>query len=161
MNSTVVSYLSQSKEYTAVVAWFTDLFGFDASSFVAFNMFGIVALILVAVAATVGGLGTYAERKISADIQMRQGPNRVGPYGILQFLADGAKLMMKEDIIPAQVDKFTFYIAPVLCLIGVFAALSVFPVSSGFLLTDLNVGVFYLLGMTSLVGVGVYLGCIS
>ena len=158
MNSTVVSYLSQSKEYTAVVAWFTDLFGFDASSFVAFNMFGIVALILVAVAATVGGLGTYAERKISADIQMRQGPNRVGPYGILQFLADGAKLMMKEDIIPAQVDKFTFYIAPVLCLIGVFAALAVFPISSGFLLTDLNVGIFCLLGVTSLVGVGVFLG---
>lgn len=158
MNSTVVSYLSQSKEFVAVVKWFTDLFGFDATSFVAFNLFGIVALILIAVAATVGGLGTFAERKISADIQMRQGPNRVGPYGILQFLADGVKLMMKEDIIPAQVDKFTFYIAPVLCLIGVFASLAVFPVSSGFLLTDLNVGIFYLLGVTSFVGVGVFLG---
>ncbi len=158
MNSTVVSYLSQSKEFVAVVSWFTDLFGFDATSFVAFNLFGIVALILIAVAATVGGLGTFAERKISADIQMRQGPNRVGPYGILQFLADGVKLMTKEDIIPAQVDKFTFYIAPVLCLIGVFAALAVFPISSGFLLTDLNVGIFYLLGVTSLVGVGVFLG---
>ncbi len=158
MNSTVVSYLSQSKEFVAVVSWFTDLFGFDATSFVAFNLFGIVALILIAVAATVGGLGTFAERKISADIQMRQGPNRVGPYGILQFLADGVKLMTKEDIIPAQVDKFTFYIAPVLCLIGVFASLAVFPVSSGFLLTDLNVGIFYLLGVTSLVGVGVFLG---
>jgi NADH-quinone oxidoreductase subunit H len=158
MNSTVVSYLSQSKEFVAVVSWFTDLFGFDATSFVAFNLFGIVALILIAVAATVGGLGTFAERKISADIQMRQGPNRVGPYGILQFLADGVKLMTKEDIIPAQVDKFTFYIAPVLCLIGVFASLAVFPVSSGFLLTDLNVGIFYLLGATSLVGVGVFLG---
>lgn len=158
MNSTVVSYLSQSKEFVAVVSWFTDLFGFDATSFVAFNLFGIVALILIAVAATVGGLGTFAERKISADIQMRQGPNRVGPYGILQFLADGVKLMTKEDIIPAQVDRFTFYIAPVLCLIGVFASLAVFPVSSGFLLTDLNVGIFYLLGVTSLVGVGVFLG---
>jgi NADH-quinone oxidoreductase subunit H len=158
MNSTVVSYLSQSKEFVAVVNWFTNLFGFDATSFVAFNLFGIVALILVGVAATVGGLGTFAERKISADIQMRQGPNRVGPYGILQFLADGVKLMMKEDIIPAQVDRFTFYIAPVLCLVGVFASLAVFPVSSGFLLTDLNVGIFYLLGMTSLVGVGVFLG---
>lgn len=158
MNSTIVSYLSQSKEFTAVVAWFTNLFGFDATTFVAFNMFGIAALVLVGLAATVGGLGTFAERKISADIQMRQGPNRVGPYGILQFLADGVKLMMKEDIIPAQVDRFTFYIAPILCLVGVFAALVVFPVSSGFMLSDLNVGVFYLLGMTSLVGVGVFLG---
>jgi NADH-quinone oxidoreductase subunit H len=65
---------------------------------------------------------------------------------------------MKEDIIPAQVDKFTFYIAPVLCLVGVFASLAIFPVSSGFILTDLNVGIFYLLGITSLVGVGVFLG---
>lgn len=158
MNSTVVTYLSQSKEFVAVVAWFTKLFGFDATSFVAFNLFGIVALVLIGVAATVGGLGTFAERKISADMQMRHGPNRVGPYGILQFLADGVKLMMKEDIIPTQVDRFTFYIAPVLCLVGVFAALAVFPISSGFMLTDLNVGIFYLLGMTSLVGIGVFLG---
>jgi NADH-quinone oxidoreductase subunit H len=158
MNSTVVSYFSQSKEFASVVKCFTGLFGFDANSFVAFVLFGIVALILIAVAATVGGLGTFAERKISADIQMRQGPNRVGPYGILQFLADGVKLMMKEDIVPSQVDKMTFYIAPVLCLTGVFAALAVLPISSGFLLTDLNVGIFYLLGMTSLVGVGVFLG---
>jgi NADH-quinone oxidoreductase subunit H len=158
MNSTIVSYLSQSNEFHAVVECFTKLFGFDATSFVTFNLFGIVALVFVGFAATVGGLGTYAERKISADMQMRQGPNRVGPYGILQFLADGVKLMLKEDIVPAQVDRLTFYIAPVLCLVGVFAALSVFPVSSGFILTDLNVGIFYLLGMTSLVGVGVFLG---
>ena len=158
MNSTVVSYLSQSNEFVAIVAWFTKLFGFDATSFVTFNLFGIVALILIGFAATVGGLGTYAERKISADMQMRQGPNRVGPYGILQFLADGVKLMLKEDIVPTQVDKFTFYIAPVLCLVGVFASLAVFPVSSDYILTDLNVGIFYLLGMTSLVGVGVFLG---
>ncbi len=158
MNSTIVTYLSQSKEFVLISNWFSDLFGFSAESFVAFCIFLIVALILVGFAATVGGLGTYAERKISADIQMRQGPNRVGPYGILQFLADGVKLIMKEDIIPLQVDKFTFYIAPVLCLVGVFAALAIFPVSSGFILTDLNVGIFYLLGITSLVGVGVFLG---
>jgi len=158
MNATIISYLSQSKEFNLIVAWFSELFGFDATSFVAFNLFGVFALLLIGFAATVGGLGTFAERKISADLQMRQGPNRVGPYGILQFLADGVKLITKEDIIPAQVDKFTFYIAPVLCLVGVFSALSVFPISSGFILTDLNVGIFYFLGMTSLVGVGIFLG---
>ncbi len=158
MNSTVVSYLSQSKEFELVVKFFTDLFGLDATGFVVFNLFGIVALIIVAVMATIGGLGTYAERKISADLQMRQGPNRVGPYGILQFLADGVKMIMKEDIIPTQADKFVFIIAPALCLIGVFATLAVVPFSSGFILSDLNVGIFYLVGMASLVGVGIFLG---
>jgi NADH-quinone oxidoreductase subunit H len=158
MNSTVVTYFSQSNELAAIVAWFTKLFGFDATGFVAFVLFAIFAVIMVGFAATVGGLGTYAERKISADLQMRVGPNRVGPFGILQFMADGLKLILKEDIIPTQVDKFTFMIAPIFCLVGVFAALALFPISSGFILTDLNVGIFYLLGMTSLVGVGVFLG---
>jgi len=91
--------------------------------------------------ATIGGLGTYAERKISADLQARQGPNRVGPYGILQFLADGVKMILKEDIIPASADRFTFILAPFLCMVGVFATLAVVPFSSGFILSDLNVGI--------------------
>lgn len=158
MNSTVVTYLSQSKEFAATVAWLSKALGFDASSLVAFVIFAIGCLIVVGALATIGGLGTYAERKISADLQMRQGPNRVGPFGILQFLADGVKMILKEDIIPAQADKFTFILAPFLCMIGVFATLAVVPFSSGFMLADLNVGIFYLVGMASLVGVGVFLG---
>ena len=158
MNSTVVTYLSQSKEFTNAVAWLSKALGFDATSLVAFVIFAIGALIVVGALATIGGLGTYAERKISADLQMRQGPNRVGPYGILQFLADGVKMILKEDIIPAQADKFTFILAPFLCMIGVFATLAVVPFSSGLMLSDINVGVFYLVGMASLVGVGVFLG---
>lgn len=158
MNSTVVSYLSQSQEYQAVVTKLTAILGFDANSLVAFVIFLVVALIIVGAMATVGGLGTYAERKISADLQARVGPNRVGPYGILQFLADGVKMIMKEDIITTNADKFVFNLAPVLCLVGVFATLAVVPYSSGFILTDLNVGLFYLVGMASLVGVGVFLG---
>jgi NADH-quinone oxidoreductase subunit H len=158
MNSTVVTYFAQSKEFNAVVSWLTSHLGFDASSLVAFVIFAVGCLIVVGALATIGGLGTYAERKISADLQMRQGPNRVGPYGILQFLADGVKMILKEDIIPAQADKFTFILAPFLCMVGVFGTLAVVPFSSGFMLADLNVGIFYLLGMASLVGVGVFLG---
>jgi len=158
MNSTVVTYLSQSKEFTNTVAALSKALGFDATSLVAFVIFAIGALIVVGALATIGGLGTYAERKISADLQMRQGPNRVGPYGILQFLADGVKMILKEDIIPAQADRFTFILAPFLCMIGVFATLAVVPFSSGLMLSDINVGVFYLVGMASLVGVGVFLG---
>ncbi len=158
MNSTVVTYLAQSKEFSAVVSWLTSHLGFDASSLVAFVIFAVGCLIVVGALATIGGLGTYAERKISADLQMRQGPNRVGPYGILQFLADGVKMILKEDIIPAAADKFTFILAPFLCMVGVFGTLAVVPFSSGFMLADLNVGIFYLLGMASFVGVGVFLG---
>jgi NADH-quinone oxidoreductase subunit H len=158
MDSTVVSYLSQSKEFHAVVSWLSVVFGDGAVHVLTFIIFAVVALIIVGVMATVGGLGTYAERKISADMQMRQGPNRVGPYGLLQFLADGVKMILKEDIIPSNADKFTFILAPILCLVGVFATLVVVPFSSGFMLADLNVGVFYLVGMASLVGVAVFLG---
>jgi NADH-quinone oxidoreductase subunit H len=158
MNSTVVTYLSQSNEHSAVINWLSKTLGMDASSLVSFVIFAVACLIVVGAMATIGGLGTYAERKISADLQMRIGPNRVGPYGLLQFLADGVKMILKEDIIPSAADKFTFVLAPILCMVGVFATLAVVPFSSGFMLTDLNVGIFYLVGMASLVGVGVFLG---
>lgn len=158
MNSTVVSYFSQSNEFQNTVAWFSKALGFDATSLVAFVIFAVFALIIVGAMATVGGLGTYAERKISADLQARIGPNRVGPFGILQFLADGVKMILKEDIVTTNADRFTFNLAPFLCLVGVFATLAVVPYSSGFMLADLNVGIFYLVGMASLVGVGVFLG---
>ena len=158
MNSTVVSYFSQSNEFQHVHAWLSKALGFDASSLMAFIIFAVVALIVVGVMATIGGAGTYAERKISADLQARIGPNRVGPFGLLQFLADGVKMILKEDIVTTNADRFTFNLAPVLCLVGVFATLAVVPYSSGFILADLNVGIFYLVGMASLVGVGVFLG---
>lgn len=154
MNSTVVTYLQQFESVQKVFQGLSPA----GASFLGFLIFFIFAFVIVNVMALVGGLGTYAERKISADMQMRQGPNRVGPYGLLQFLADGVKMIMKEDIVPAQADKFLFFIAPMLCLVGVFATLAVVPFSSGFTLTNLNVGVFYLLGVASLVGLGVFLG---
>jgi NADH-quinone oxidoreductase subunit H len=158
MNSSVFSYFQQSNELTHLIASSSKLLGFDTTSLLAFIIFAVFAGIIVGVMATIGGLGTYAERKISADLQMRMGPNRVGPFGLLQFLADGVKMILKEDIITSSADKFVFNLAPVLCMIGVFATLAVVPFSSGFMLADLNVGIFYLVGMASLVGVGVFLG---
>lgn len=153
MNQTIVSYLSQYEFYDILL----NLFGKN-EGLLAFAIYLIVALIIVGFAATVGGLGTYAERKISADVQQRIGPNRVGPYGILQFLADGVKMITKEDVMPYTADKFLFYLAPFLCLLGVFSTLAVVPWSTGFMMADLNVGVFYLIAISSLVGVGVFLG---
>ena len=158
MNSSVFSYFLQSNELNNLIASSSKFLGFDTTSLFAFIIFAIIAGIIVGVMATIGGLGTYAERKISADLQMRMGPNRVGPFGLLQFLADGVKMILKEDIVTSQADKFTFNLAPVLCMVGVFATLAVVPYSSGFMMADLNVGIFYLVGMASLVGVGVFLG---
>jgi NADH-quinone oxidoreductase subunit H len=153
MNQTLVSYLSQYEFYDFLLK----LFG-NNQGLLALTIYVLVALIIVGMMATIGGLGTYAERKISADIQQRIGPNRVGPYGILQFLADGVKMITKEDVMPFTADKMLFYLAPMLALVGVFATLAVLPWSSGFMMADLNVGVFYLIAISSLVGVSVFLG---
>lgn len=153
MNQTIVSYLSQYEFYDFLLA----LFGNNQGA-LAFAIYLLVALIIIGFVATIGGLGTYAERKISADLQARIGPNRVGPYGLLQMLADGVKMLTKEDVMPFTADKFLFYLAPMLCLVGVFATLAVLPWSTGFIMADLNVGIFYLVAISSLVGVGVFLG---
>lgn len=158
MNQTVVSYLLQFEPIKNLLNFLSNLIGFDAIHILSFILFLIVILIVVGFLATVGGLGTYAERKISADMQARIGPNRVGPYGILQFLADGVKMLLKEDIIPTQSDKFLFYVAPLLCIVGVFGTIAVIPFSSGFTILDFNVGLVYLIGISSLVGLGVFLG---
>ncbi len=153
MNQTLVSYLSQYEFYDVLLG----IFGKN-EGLLAFVVYLLFAGAVVGLCATIGGLGTYAERKISADIQQRIGPNRVGPYGILQFLADGVKMITKEDVMPNTADKFLFYLAPMLALVGVFATLAVLPWSSGFMMADLNVGIFYLIAISSLVGVSVFLG---
>jgi NADH-quinone oxidoreductase subunit H len=135
-----------------------EFLGFDVLPAISIIIFLAVASLLTITLATIGGYGTFAERKISADIQARVGPNRVGPYGLLQPLADLLKLISKEDILPNTADKFMFYLAPFLCIFGVFATIAVLPVSSGLALTNLNVGVFYVIAISSLVGVGVFLG---
>ncbi|MCR9204226.1 MAG: NADH-quinone oxidoreductase subunit NuoH [Halobacteriovoraceae bacterium] len=158
MSPSLYEYINQFEAHKKGVAMVSDYLGFDATGLITFLVFAGGAFLVVNVMALIGGLGTYAERKISADIQLRHGPNRVGPYGILQFLADGVKMIMKEDIFPADSDKTLFNLAPLLALIGVFATLAVVPFSSGLTLANLNVGVFYLIGVSSLVGVAVFLG---
>lgn len=158
MNPTIDSFVKQFDGHKWFVETLSAWVGHDMSSVVTFFVFAGACFIVVNIMALLGGLATYAERKISADIQMRQGPNRVGPYGLLQFLADGVKMIMKEDIYPANADKFLFNVAPLLALSGVFMTLAVLPFSSGLTLSHLNIGVFYLLGVGSLVGVAVFIG---
>lgn len=158
MNKSLVSYLSQFSWYSDINLLLSEFFGSYSSLVLSITIFALACGLVAKVMALVGGLGTYAERKISADMQMRHGPNRVGPFGLLQFLADGVKMILKEDIIPTMADKFIFSIAPIFCMVGVFASLAVLPFSENLTLSNLNVGVFYFLGVTSMVGVGIFLG---
>jgi NADH-quinone oxidoreductase subunit H len=114
-----------------------------------------VAAVVFLVALTISGLLTLAERRVAGRIQSRVGPNRVGPLGLLQWLADGLKLIMKEDIVPAAADGPMFRLAPYLVVVGVFAAFVSVPFGQLLIAADLNVGIVYLLAITSLVTVGV------
>jgi NADH-quinone oxidoreductase subunit H len=122
---------------------------------------GIMALIGVVVLANFalanGGLMSYVWRKEMAYIQDRHGPNRVGPGGLLQFLADGVKMIVKEGIIPRKADRAVFLLAPVVAVFPFVMAYMVIPFSRGGTLADVNVGVLFLFAITSLVFPSVFM----
>ena len=96
---------------------------------------------------------TLAERKVIAYMHVRVGPNRVGPKGLLQPIADAVKLMFKEMIIPTNADRYLFIIAPILALVPALGAWAVIPFTENLILTDINASLFYVLALTSM---GVY-----
>ena len=121
-----------------------------------------ISLLLIGVMAMI-----LAERKVSGWIQNRHGPNRVGPWGILQPLADGLKFLFKEDLIPAHVDKPTYLLAPVIILVPALITCAVVPFGSSIQIgeytiplqiADINIGILYVLAITSLGVYGVVLG---
>src|SRR5437773_9600557 len=111
-----------------------------------------IALILAIVPLLVAAL-TLAERKVIAFMQVRLGPMRVGPWGLLQAIADPIKLLLKEDIVPAEADRALFLIAPVIGVIAAFTAFSVIPFTEHFFISDLNIGILFALAVSSL---GIY-----
>ncbi|MBL1294390.1 MAG: NADH-quinone oxidoreductase subunit NuoH [Thiotrichales bacterium] len=111
-----------------------------------------IVVIVVPIMLSVAYL-TLAERKVIGYIQVRIGPNRVGPRGLLQPIADGLKLALKEIIIPTNANRFLFVIAPLLVLAPALAAWAVIPFDEGMVLADIDAGLLYILAMTSL---GVY-----
>ena len=96
-----------------------------------------------------------AERKVSARFQNRTGPMRVGPWGTLQTLADGVKLIFKEDFIPPQGDKFLFLLAPYIIFACSFAVFAAIPFSQNILVSDFNIGIFYIMAISSVIVMGV------
>src|SRR5690606_26961795 len=95
-------------------------------------------------------VAVYAERRIAAFIQNRVGPNRVGPFGLLQPIADVVKLILKEDVTPLYGNKMLHTIAPIIPVVTALITIAVVPFGSDLYITDINVGALYLLAVASL-----------
>ncbi len=115
---------------------------------------GIVILLFVAV---FGLFLVYAERKVCAFFQQRLGPMRVGPWGLVQTIADFIKLLMKELIQPARADKFLYNLAPFIVIIVTFLAISVIPFAKGLQAFDFDIGVFFVTSITAVGVIGILL----
>jgi NADH-quinone oxidoreductase subunit H len=117
----------------------------------------IIGLIFLIFYALVGLFLVYAERKVCAFMQNRVGPNRVGPYGIFQTIADFVKLLMKELITIKEADKLLFNLAPFIVIIASFMAISAIPFAKGLHAIDFDIGILYVIAVSSLGVIGILL----
>ena len=137
--------------------YITSYLGLNSTPGQAGNLFWVTVYILI----VFGGVSVavmamnWLERKALAHFQIRLGPMRVGPHGLLQPIADALKLFTKEDIIPQEADKFVFWIAPLIILCASFAVYIVVPFGPTHAITDLNIGILFMLGVSSLSVLGV------
>lgn len=117
-------------------------------------LYGLAAGLVIAVAALIG---VWAERKVAGRIQMRIGPQELGPFGLLQTLADTVKLVLKEDITPAAADVRVFRIAPLIVFAPVAMSLAVIPYAAGFAPLDTSVGLLFFMAVPAISVIGVLL----
>ncbi|WP_376872113.1 NADH-quinone oxidoreductase subunit NuoH [Albirhodobacter sp. R86504] len=114
---------------------------------------GVIAFVMISLLFLV-----YGDRKIWAAVQMRRGPNVVGPWGILQSVADALKYVLKEIVVPAGADKFVFFLAPVTSMVLAILAWAVIPFNDGWVLSDINVAILFVFAVSSLEVYGVIMG---
>ena len=116
------------------------------------------SVLLIVLLLTYIAYALYADRKIWAAVQLRRGPNVVGPWGLLQSFADLLKFVLKEPVIPASANKGLFLLAPLLTAVLALGSWAVIPVSAGWALADINVGVLYIFAISSLGVYGIIIG---
>ena len=117
------------------------------------------ALISVAMAlgliSLIAMFSVWLERKVAGHIQCRYGPMYVGWHGWLQSIADGVKLLLKEDLIPRDADRVLFMLAPALVLAAIVGAMAAYPLAPGILFADIDLGLFFIIAMSSMTTIGV------
>lgn len=118
----------------------------------------VAGIVVLTIASVIAGVTSWVERRIAGRMQYRIGPNRVGPQGFLQWIADGLKCLFKEDVKPECVDQPLFRLAPYIVFTGMFGAWAVFPYSARYYVADLNIGILYISAITSLVVIGILMG---
>ncbi len=140
-----------------IVQYIQSYLSSDQTPGVAGNMFWVLAYILaVFVGLSIAVIAmNWLERKILAHMQVRLGPMRVGPHGLLQPIADAIKLLLKEDIIPAEADVAIFWVAPFMVVLAAFTVFIVVPFGPTHAVTDMNIGILFMLGVSSLSVLGI------
>jgi NADH-quinone oxidoreductase subunit H len=118
----------------------------------------VYAVVIVALLPLLAGYVVLLERKVMADMQARLGPMRVGPHGLLQPIADAVKLLVKEDIIPENADRLVFWLAPLLSVTAAMLAYAAMPFGPGFLIADMNIGLLFIVAVSSMGIFGIVLG---
>lgn len=127
-------------------------------SWLNFTILALAAVALLLVVLLFVMYAIYFERKVIGWMQLRKGPNRVGPWGLFQTVADVLKLLIKEDIVPKKVDKFLFLIAPIITFTPSFMVIAAIPFTENMYFTDINVGLLYYGAISSLSITGILLG---
>jgi NADH-quinone oxidoreductase subunit H len=118
----------------------------------------VYGVVIIAVLPLLAGYVVLMERKVMADMQVRLGPMRVGPHGVLQPIADALKLLLKEDIIPENADTWIFWLAPVISVTAAIGAYAALPFGPVFQIADLNIGLLFIVAVMSLGIFGIVLG---
>jgi len=136
-------------------SWGHDPASWPWTQFVYVFFMGLFSFLVINFAAISGGIFSWAERRIAARMQSRVGPNRVGPAGFLQWIADAVKLLFKEDLIPAEADNVLFRAAPYFMMVGFACVFVALPFSHRLIIADMNIGIFYILAVTALIVVGI------
>jgi NADH-quinone oxidoreductase subunit H len=140
-----------------IVQYIQSYLGSDKTPGAAGNLFWeFVYIVAVFLGLSVAVIAmNWLERKILAHMQVRLGPMRVGPHGLLQPIADALKLLLKEDIMPAEADPFVFWMAPLIVVLAAFTVFVVVPFGPTHAITDMNIGILFMLGVSSLSVLGI------
>ncbi len=152
------SPLDRNGLYSGLYGFFADLAP-DGLGWLAYLLAGVVIVFIVVNGVMLlTAFETYMERRVLGRFQTRLGPNRVGPFGLLQPFADVLKLIMKEDLRPAMADRLTFFLAPVIMVAAILLVAAVVPFGPDTFLADLNIGVLFIVGIPTMATVAMFLG---